>query len=197
MGTHVSQHKPDKVAAESSNYMDLMRQIVEGPHRNRHFIINMDQTPVYFTMNAKRMLEVIGVKTVHIRTSTNDTKRVTVAVTITGSSAVLPSMVIFEGKPNGRIAKTEFASYPTTHRWRCQDNAWMDEGVMIVWVDEILKPYVTNAPAHIMPLLILDSYRCHMMGLVVQRIQELGIKVRHIPGGCTSLCQPVDDSRTA
>ncbi len=34
-------------------------------------------------MNAKRTLEVIGVKTVHIRTSTNDTKRATVAVTIT------------------------------------------------------------------------------------------------------------------
>jgi hypothetical protein len=31
-----------------------------------------------------------------------------------------------------------------------------------------------------------------MMGSVVQRIQELGVEVRHIPGGCTSLCQPVD-----
>jgi hypothetical protein len=31
-----------------------------------------------------------------------------------------------------------------------------------------------------------------MMGSVVQRIQELGIKARHILGGCTSLCQPVD-----
>jgi hypothetical protein len=97
--------------------MDLMRQIVEGPHRNRHIIINMDQTPVYFTMNAKRMLEVIGVKTVHICTSTNDTKCATVAVTITGSGAVLRSMVIFKGKPNGRITKTEFANYPTTHQW--------------------------------------------------------------------------------
>jgi hypothetical protein len=63
---------------------------------------------------------------------------------------------------------------------------------MIEWVDAILKPYVANAPDHIVPLLILDSYRCHMMGSVVQRIQELGIEVRHIPGGCTSLCQPVD-----
>jgi hypothetical protein len=68
----------------------------------------------------------------------------------------------------------------------------MDEGVMIAWVDETLTPYVANAPKHIIPLLILDSYRCHMMGLVVQRIQELGIEVRHIPGGCTSLCQPKD-----
>ena len=23
-------------------------------------------------------------------------------------------------------------------------------------------------------------------------VQELGVKVKHVPGGCTSLCQPVD-----
>ena len=192
MGTHESQRKPDEVAAEASDYMGVMRQICEGPHRDWRFIINMDQTPVYFTMNAKRTLETIGVKTVHVRTSTNDTKRATVAVTITGSGAVLPSMVIFKGTPNGRIAKKEFSDYPTTHHWKCQGNAWMDEGVMIAWVDEVLKPYVATAPEHIIPLLILDSYRCHMMGSVVQKIQELGVEVRHIPGGCTSLCQPVD-----
>jgi hypothetical protein len=31
-----------------------------------------------------------------------------------------------------------------------------------------------------------------MMASVVTRIRELGIEVKHIPGGCTSLCQPVD-----
>ena len=192
MGTHESQRKPDEVAAEASDYMAVMRRLVDGPHRDRRFILNMDQTPVFFTMNAKRTLEVVGVRTVHIRTSTNDTKRATVAVTITSSGLLLPSMVVFKGKADGRIAKTEFGDYPTTHQWRCQDNAWMDERVMISWVDEILKPYVADAPEDIIPLLILDSYRCHMMGSVVQRIQELGVEVRHIPGGCTSLCQPVD-----
>ena len=68
----------------------------------------------------------------------------------------------------------------------------MDKAVMIAWVDDELKPYVANAPGHVIPLLILDSYHCHMMALVVTRIQELGIEVKHIPGGCTSLCQPVD-----
>jgi hypothetical protein len=57
----------------------------------------------------------------------------------------------------------------------------MDEGVMIAWINKVLKPYIANAPEDIIPLLILDSYRCHMMGSVVQRIQELGIEVRHIP----------------
>ncbi|KAI2490887.1 DDE superfamily endonuclease [Fragilaria crotonensis] len=31
-----------------------------------------------------------------------------------------------------------------------------------------------------------------MMASVVTRIQNLGVEVHHIPGGCTSLCQPVD-----
>jgi hypothetical protein len=44
----------------------------------------------------------------------------------------------------------------------------------------------------IVPLLILDAYRVHMMGNVVNRIQSLGIEVVHIPPGCTYLCQPVD-----
>jgi len=42
------------------------------------------------------------------------------------------------------------------------------------------------------PLLVLDAYRVHMMGSIVNRIQALGIEVQHIPGGCTYLCQPVD-----
>jgi hypothetical protein len=31
-----------------------------------------------------------------------------------------------------------------------------------------------------------------MMASVVYKIQEFGVEVKHIPGGCASLCQPVD-----
>ncbi len=63
---------------------------------------------------------------------------------------------------------------------------------MLAWVEEVLAPYVATAPEDIILLLILDSYQCHMMASVVYKIQELGVEVKHIPGGCTSLCQPVD-----
>ncbi len=63
----------------------------------------------------------------------------------------------------------------------------MDEVVMLAWVDNILRPFVKMALDDVIPLLILDSYQCHMMILVVQTIQELGVEVKHIPGGCTSL----------
>jgi hypothetical protein len=68
----------------------------------------------------------------------------------------------------------------------------MDERVMLAWVEEVLAPYAATAPEDIILLLILGSYRCHMMASVVSKIQELGVEVKHIPGGCTSLCQPVD-----
>ena len=67
--------------------------------------------------------------------------------------------------------------------YACQDNAWMDERVMLMWVDMVLKPYVDTAPDEVVPVLFLDSYRCHMMNSVVNAIQDLGVQVEHIPGG--------------
>jgi hypothetical protein len=90
--------------------MKFVRIIVSGGNRDRHFIINMDETPVFFSMSSKRTLEVIGKKTIHIRTSMNDTMRVTVAVTITADGTLLPSTLVFKGKPDGCIAKKEFPS---------------------------------------------------------------------------------------
>ena len=61
-----------------------------------------------------------------------------------------------------------------------------------MWVEKVLKPYVDTVPDNMVPLLFLDSYDCHMMNSVVNVIQDLGVEVKHIPGGCTSLCQAVD-----
>jgi hypothetical protein len=192
MGTHEAQRDPEEVRGEAMEYMNSVRSIVEESHRDRRFILNMDQTPVYFSMCPKKTLEVVGKSTIHIRSSTNDTKRATVAVTIAADGTVLPAAVIFKGKPGGRIEQREFATYPPNNQYHCQDAAWMDEAVMLAWVDGPLKAYVDTAPDGIVPLLVLDSYRCHMMASVVNRIQEMGVEVIHIPGGCTSLCQPVD-----
>ncbi len=119
MGTHESQRKPEEVQEEATDYMRLIRPFLIGNHHDPRFILNMDQTPVYFLMNSKRMLEIIGKKTILIRTSTNDTKRVTVAVTIAGDGTVLLSVVVFKGKANGCIAKKEFSMFPTSSHYHC------------------------------------------------------------------------------
>ncbi len=65
---------------------------------------------------------------------------------------------------------------------------------MMLWVDQALGPYlaVNLPPPGIQPVILLDTYRCHMMALVFAKISKLGIEVIHIPGGCTGLCQPLD-----
>jgi hypothetical protein len=62
MGTHALQRPPAKVEGEAFNFMRFMHVIVSGGNRNMRFIIDMDQTPVYFSMNAKRTYEVVGKK---------------------------------------------------------------------------------------------------------------------------------------
>ena len=65
----------------------------------------------------------------------------------------------------------------------------MDEAMMLRWVKEVLEPWSKNIPDGIVPYLLLDSYKCHLMSSVVHAIQDLRIEVNHIPGGCTGLVQ--------
>ena len=107
-------------------------------------------------------------------------------MTVSASGKVLKPMLIFKGKRGGRIQSREFPTFPPDIVYGCQDNA------MLEWVETMLTPYVATAPDHIIPLLLLDSYRCHMMATVVSKIQDLCVEVVHISGGYTGLTQPVD-----
>jgi hypothetical protein len=53
MSMHICQRKLEEVEAEASNYMRLIRPLLFGPHCNRCFILNMDQTPVFFDEHKK------------------------------------------------------------------------------------------------------------------------------------------------
>ena len=113
-------------------------------------------------------------------------------MTVSASGRVLTPLLVSRGAPNGRIERNEFATYAGDIEYACQGNAWMDKRVMHLWIGRILKPYIDQAPPGIVPLLLLDTYRCHMMKSTVKAIENLGVEVEHIPGGCTSLCQSVD-----
>ena len=63
---------------------------------------------------------------------------------------------------------------------------------MLDWVALVLKPYVATAPKGIIPAIFLDMFSVHMMVLVVNAIQALGVQVKFIPGSCTGLCQLVN-----
>ena len=86
----------------------------------------------------------------------------------------------------------ELPTLPDDLHYACQDKAWFDEATMLVWVRDVLGPYVAGAPRMIVPILFLDSFKVHMKASVVNAIQALGVEVIFIPPGCTSIVQPVD-----
>ncbi len=128
--------------------------------------------PVYFL----KSLKVVGVKTLNIRTSTINTKRVTMAVMIAGDSTLLLLTIVFKGKHNSRITKMEVRTCQTTHQYCCQEAAWMDKQVMLAWVDKVLTPCIATAPKDVIPLLILNSYQFHMMALVVHKFRSQALR---------------------
>ena len=111
---------------------------------------------------------------------------------ITAVGEALKPRAIFKGARNGCIVKNDFPSYIAGSLYACQENAWMDEACMLKWVNDVLKPHAKTAPLGVIPVLPLDSYRCHMMTSIVEAINNLGVQVEHIPGGRIGLCQPVD-----
>jgi hypothetical protein len=188
--THTAQKHYKETQEESTHFMEVMRMKTAG--KDPCDIINMDQTPIPYSFHSNKTLENKGARSVHVRASTSDTKRVTLAVTLDGSGNMLPPLLIFKGAKNGRIATKEFPTYPVNGHYLCQAKAWMDEDAMNKWIDLVLIPWKNTKAPGIVPTLILDAYRVHMMGSIVNRIQSLGIEVIHIPAGCTYLCQPVD-----
>ena len=97
LDTHVSQKSPSLMTANAKDFVSIMHPFLHGPTRDPCYILNMDQTPVFFSMHDTYTLNERGACTVNICTSKNDSARITVAIMITASGHSLRPMVIFKG----------------------------------------------------------------------------------------------------
>ena len=100
VATHKAQRDPGEVEAEALDFLEYIRPRLIGNHRSPHYIINMDQTPVYHAMCGGKTIDHIGARTVNLRTPAGsaDSKRVTVAACITASGRQMNAMVVFKGE---------------------------------------------------------------------------------------------------
>ncbi len=88
--------------------------------------------------------------------------------------------------------KERIATLPDGAFYRVNEKAWFTEAVMLDWVKLVLTPWAAKAPPGIVPILLLDQFKVHMMAPDVDAIQALGVQVEFIAAGCTGLVQPVD-----
>ena len=197
VGTHVSQELSQNVIERALAFMHTIRPILAALPKS--MVINMDQTAVFFSMHPNRTLQLSGSRAVSILSSMQNTSRATLSVSITADGRLLTPMLTFKGTREGRIATRELPQNPYQHQLflNCQEKAWVDEITMLDWVQNVLQPYVfAVSPPNIhprqAPVLLLDSFKVHHCRNVVQAIHDLGVRLYHIPKGCTGLVQPFD-----
>jgi hypothetical protein len=192
VATHTAQRPPDEVHEDAKSHLVVAVPKCGGPTRDPRFVLNMDQTNSKFGNSPGQTIDHCGARTINMRTGTDDSKRCTVALTVTASGEMLPPMVIYKGTRYGRIATRELLDHPQEMKYAMQPKAWFDEATMLDWVDDVLKPYVATAPVGIIPILFLDSFKVHLLGSVADANQDLGVELEIIPPGCTGLVHPID-----
>jgi hypothetical protein len=87
--THQSQESIAAVQNKAKDWIKQMHPKLFGGNQDQFFIINMDQTPIFFCMLLKTTIEASGAQTVTVHIFTNSMVRVTVAVTVTASGHML------------------------------------------------------------------------------------------------------------
>ncbi len=97
-------------------------------------------------------------------------------------------MIIFKGKTNRTIKKLVV---PTGFVVATQDKAWMDDHLMLRYIDEIWMPYVKTTGCT-ESILCLDKFQAHISASTDSKLKANNVHPSVIPGDCRSVLQPLD-----
>ena len=114
-----------------TNYIN--NHLVLGQYR-QDCVVNIDETNISFDMDGGLTLADKGDKTVSLKTE-RTSMRSTVLLGVTMNREKLSTLVVFKGKPDGKIARN-LGEMTTSMRYVCQDKAWVDHRVFKNWIDQ-------------------------------------------------------------
>ena len=185
--THISQTLPKDLEHKIAAFRREVASIFENSDFPLDYVCNMDETPVFHDLVPSKVVDSKGKKTINVRTTASEKNRVTVTLCCTASGEMLSPFVVFKGKTKRGIKKV---SVPHGVVCTTQAKGWMDEERMLEWIQKVWAPYVDGNRA----LLTLDTFSGHLTDRVKDALDKCGTKMLVIPGGCTSVLQPLDVS---
>jgi len=96
--TRVAQSSSEAVTRErATHFMDHIHPLLSLNSRDKNWIMNMDQTAMFFAMKPRTTIDDKGARTVTVRDTKNGDSRVTVAVSITADGQVLKPFIVMKG----------------------------------------------------------------------------------------------------
>ena len=98
-----------------------------------------------------------------------------------------PPICIFKGK---RLSQGE--QIPSGIIVWFQENAWMNADLMKKYIDYLNDIIRSNGRSRAPMMMVYDSFKGHLEESVKEKFRDSGFYLAVIPGGLTSLCQPLD-----
>ena len=147
---------------------------------------NADETAIYLDIPPNYMLEKKHVKDVLSKTTGSEKLRLTVMLAATADGRKLPPLLILKRKTS---PKSE--AFPKDVTVRAQEKEWMTEELMLEWLKIVWvrRPRTfLNQPS----MLVLDAFKGHLTDSVKNQLRKMKTELLVIPGGMTSVLQPVD-----
>lgn len=179
-----------KLPSELEDKVEAFQRHVIRLRKEKNFdlshIGNMDETPVFFDLPSNYTVDSKGAKTVFIKTTGHEKCRFTVVLSCLADGTRLPPTVIFKRKTLPKGAK-----FPSNIIVRANEKGWMDERGTLGWLEKVWN-HRKGAAFKKPSLLVWDSFQAHLTESVKEKCREMNTTVAVIPGGLTSLLQPLD-----
>lgn len=183
--THISQKLPEDYKEKLSNFQSF---VIKMRKRNRYSLSqigNADQTPLTFDLPADTTVNPKGASTVSIKTTGNEKNRFTVMLACTADGGKLPPYVVFKRKTMPKL------QFPKGIFVNVHPNGWFDDDI----TKDCIRKVWGRRPGADRGLLVLDAFRCHRSEAVKNILKETHqTDIAIIPGGMTSVLQPLDVS---
>jgi hypothetical protein len=182
--TTVAQQLPSDLLEKQNVFLSYVLYKRLQYNYSLKFIANMDETPLWFDLPSNTTIDHKGAKSVSIRTTGHERSSFTVVLACMADGSKLPAVCIFKLK---NIPREKF---PHGIYIRANEKGWMNEREMLWWIENVWTS--RNPFGNSRSLLVLDSFRGHIVDSVKNRFVEKNTDIAIIPGGCTSKLQPLD-----
>lgn len=185
--TKLAQKLPEDLEEKITLFQSVVIKMRKKEQYDLSQIGNMDETPVWFDMPTSKTVSAKGEKTVLVRTTGHEKSRFTVVLSCLADGTKLKPMVVFKRKT---LPKGQFPSGVVIHN---HPKGWMDEEGIKIWIEKVWN----SRPGGMLKkksLLVWDSFKAHLVDSVKRKLKCNNTDVAVIPGGLTSVVQPLDVS---
>ena len=177
------------VDKECFDFLNTVRAAVE--EYGERLVLNMDETPT--AMCDAPVTAVVATASnapARIKTAFLTRHNITTFPCIAADGSKLSLCAIIKGKTKRVFKKITDGASAAVRSVRLYKSikGWMTEEIMLQWFKDVVAPHTMGQPA----ALLLDRYGCHWTSKVQYAAAMVNLQLIQVPGGCTSILQPLD-----